>query len=129
MKWWLTPREQSSDDATFFNEESYGFKNVTREFKLTTLAMRACKSGDDAAPAPAEVSILVKELHEKFSRLIACYLIYRNASTEELHSEARTFGIDMRVRESGNPLQYWIVYCHRSHGFSLFRCLRLGDLV
>ena len=110
MKWWLTPREQSGDDATFFNEESYGFKNVTREFKLTTLAMRACKSGDDAAPAPAEVSILVKELHEKFSRLIACYLIYRNASTEELHREARKFGIDMRARESGNPLQYWIVY-------------------
>ena len=52
----------------------------------------------------------MKELHEKFSRLIACYLIYRNASTEELHSEARRFGIDMRVRESGNPLQYWIVY-------------------
>ena len=56
MKWWLMPREHSGDDATFFNEESYGFKNVIREFKLTTLAMRACKSGDDAAPAPAEIS-------------------------------------------------------------------------
>jgi hypothetical protein len=109
MKWWLTPRQDSGDDATFFNEESYGFKNLVREFKLTALAMRACRSGE--APAAAEVSVTVRELHEKFSRLIACYLIYRNSSREELYAEARKFGVDMSVQDNPeNPLRYWIVY-------------------
>jgi hypothetical protein len=111
MRWWLTPRRESGADATFFNEETYGFKDLVREFKLTALAMRACRSGDEAAPAPAEVSGTVKELHEKFSRLVACYLIYRNDSRQELYSEGRNFGIDMSAPEDlGNPLSYWIVY-------------------
>jgi hypothetical protein len=65
--------------------------------------------GDDAAPTPAEVSALVKELHEKFSRLVACYLIYRFASADELYAEARQFGIELPVKKFVNPLRYWIV--------------------
>jgi hypothetical protein len=52
----------------------------------------------------------VKKLHENFSRLVACYLIYRNASRERLNEEARTFGIDVSVAPPDNPLRYWIVY-------------------
>lgn len=110
MRWWLAPRQEAGDDATFFNEPSYGFQDLVREFKLTTLAMRACRSGDEAAPAPAEVSVTVKELHDKFARLIACYLIYRNASKEELYAEAREFGIEFSQKDPVNPLRYWIVY-------------------
>jgi hypothetical protein len=43
MKWWLEPKQDASDDATFFAEPSYGFRNLVREFKLTALAVRACK--------------------------------------------------------------------------------------
>jgi hypothetical protein len=110
MKWWLTPRQESGNDATFFKEESYGFGDLVREFRLTALAMRACKSRDDAAPPLAEVAVTVKDLHEKFSRLIACYLIYRNASKQNLCAQARKFGIDMSVNEAENPLRYWIMY-------------------
>src|SRR5262249_47896660 len=45
-----------------------------------------------------------------FSRLVACYLIYRNASREELCAEAREFGVDVTVPPPENPLRYWIVY-------------------
>ena len=52
----------------------------------------------------------IKELHNKFSRVIACYLIYRNASSEALRVQARTFGIELPPVRSQNPLKYWIVY-------------------
>ena len=52
----------------------------------------------------------MKELHKNFYQLVACYLIYRNASREELCAQARDFGVDVTVPPPENPLRYWIVY-------------------
>jgi hypothetical protein len=38
----------------------------------------------------------IRDLRDKFARLIACYLLYRNASIEALRAEADKFGIELR---------------------------------
>jgi hypothetical protein len=31
MKWWLTPRQEAGEDATFFADESFGFEKLLRD--------------------------------------------------------------------------------------------------
>jgi len=110
MKWWLTPREEADEDASFFADESFGFEKLLRDFDETSLLMRSLRSGGGADPAIARLATGVKDLHKAFARLVACYLIYRNASRDELYAEAREFGVDVSVPPPENPLRYWIVY-------------------
>jgi len=110
MKWWLTPRQEAGEDATFFADESFGFEKLLRDFDETSLVMRSWRSAGATDPAIIQLARGVKELHKNFSRLVACYLIYRNASREELCAEARDFGVDVTVPPPENPLRYWIVY-------------------
>jgi hypothetical protein len=110
MKWWLTPRQEAGEDATFFADESFGFEKLLRDFDETSLVMRSWRSAGAADPAIIELAQGVKELHKNFSRLVACYLIYRNASREELCAQACDFGVDVTVPPPENPLRYWIVY-------------------
>ena len=110
MKWWLTPRQEAGEEATFFADESFGFEKLLRDFDETSLVMRSWRSAGAADPAIIEFAQGVKELHKNFSRLVACYLIYRNASREELCAQASDFGVDVTVPPPENPLRYWIVY-------------------
>ena len=110
MKWWLTPRQEAGEDATFFADESFGYEKLLRDFDETSLVMRSWRSAGATDPAIIQLARGVKELHKNFSRLVACYLIYRNASREELCAEARDFGVDVTVPPPENPLRFWIVY-------------------
>jgi hypothetical protein len=109
MKWWLTQGQRAGQDGIFFTEPSFSFEELLRQFDKASTRMHAWKAGQ-----PVEVDELVdkiKELHNKFSRLVACYLVYRNASHEALDAEARRFGIEPTIHAAGeNPIKYWIVY-------------------
>ena len=52
----------------------------------------------------------INDLHAGFSRLVACYLIYRYGLRKELNAAARRFGITLNDVQRANPLRYWIVY-------------------
>ena len=111
MKWWLTRGEGAGEDAIFFTEQSFGFQDLLAEVDEATTRMRTWKAGGHIEPlAAAELVKKIKEFHNKFSRVIACYLVYRNASSEALRVQARTFGIELSPVRSQNPLKYWIVY-------------------
>ena len=110
MKWWLTQGQDAGEDATFFTEESFGFDRLLGEFDQAAWAMGRWKSGAAPDLALSNLFQTLKELHNKFSRLVACYLIYRNDAKTELCAEARKFGIEMNVVAPENPLRYWIVY-------------------
>ena len=43
-------------------------------------------------------------------RLVACYLVFKNDSEEEIFAQARAFGIQIRPGVHDNPLRYAIVY-------------------
>ena len=112
LKWWLTKGQDAGEDAIFFAEKSFGFEELLVKFEDATTRMRAWKSGEavDALVA-AQLVKTIKELHDKFSRLVACYLIYRNASQEALSIEAEKLGIDLGSPATPeNPMRYWIVY-------------------
>jgi hypothetical protein len=110
MKWWLTTRLNSGGDATFFTEESFAFNKHVDEFSKTSRDMGAWKSGSVVDPVTRELPAAVDDLHGRFSRLVACYLIYRNGSKKELYREACKFGITLSDEAPENPLRYWIVY-------------------
>jgi hypothetical protein len=113
MKWWLTQGHKAGEDATFFTEESFGFDKLLGELEQTSRDLIAWKSGKSGAPANlalAGVFDNIKDLHNRFSRLVACYLIYRNSSRKELCAEAGKFGLEIKDTIPQYPLRYWIVY-------------------
>ncbi len=110
MKWWLAQALDAGGDATFFTEESFGFTRLVDDFGKASSDMRRWKSGAVADVALAGLPQTVNDLHSRFSRLVACYLIYRYGSRNELCAEARKFGVVLPGKVSANPLRYWIVY-------------------
>jgi hypothetical protein len=112
MKWWLARKQDAGGDAIFFTERNLGFDDLLGQFENATTRMRAWKGGAAIEPlAAAELVKTIKELHNKLARLIACYLVYRNASSEALRVEARKFGIELRTPvATENPMRFWIVY-------------------
>ncbi len=110
MKWWLTQGHEAGEDATFFLEESFGFDKLLAELEQTSRDLIAWKSGPQANLALAGLVDKIKDLHNRFSRLVACYLIYRNGSRHGLCAEARKFGLEIKNTIPQYPLRYWIVY-------------------
>jgi hypothetical protein len=109
MKWWLERGLEAGGDATFFTEESFAFSKLNDDFDNASDDMRTWKSGKSGS-ASDRVRRDLGELHGRFSRLVACYLIYRNGSKKELSREAFKFGVKLSDQTSENPLRYWIVY-------------------
>ena len=110
MKWWLTQGHEGGEDATFFTEDSFGFDALIRDFHHVASVVREWKAGTPTALATADVAETIKSLHNRFSRLVACYLIYRNGSRKDLRREAEQFGVELIEQPLENPLRYSIVY-------------------
>jgi hypothetical protein len=110
MKWWLTRVQDVGGDATFFTEDSFTFNKLMDDFAKASRAMGRWKSGSAADFETSELTKFVDGLHGRFARLVACYLIYRNGSKQELYREALKFGVTVSDKISENPLRYWIVY-------------------
>jgi hypothetical protein len=110
MKWWLTQGHNAGADATFFTEESFRFDRLMGEFQQASLTMDRWRSGSSADLAAANFPQTIKDLHNRFARLAACYLIYRNGSRKDLCKEAHEFGVEIQSPAIVNPLRYWIVY-------------------
>ena len=111
MMWWLSRRHDAGEDATFFSADEVGFDNLLVEFQRVSLEMERWKSKPIVDLAIAELPKKINELRNRISRLIACYLIYRNGSKQQLCGDAHSFGIDLNddpMQE--NPLRYWIIY-------------------
>jgi len=110
MNWWLQQGHEAGNDATFFTEDSFGYDKLITEFEQTSWTMEQWKAGSVASIPIADFAQSIKRLHSRFARLIACYLIYRNASRRDLCKEAFEFGVDVAAPRLQNPLQYWIIY-------------------
>jgi hypothetical protein len=112
MKWWLARKQDAGGDAIFFTERNLGFDDLVGQFEDAATRMRAWKAGAAIEPLAAAALVkTIKELHNKLSRLIACYLVYRNASSEALRAQAKKFGIELRSSVvTENPMRFWIVY-------------------
>jgi hypothetical protein len=80
------------------------------EFQQASLTMSQWKSGAPAGLAASQITQSIKDLFNRFARLVACYLIYRNGSRTDLRNEAGKFGIEVDAPIHDNPLRYWIVY-------------------
>ena len=110
MKWWLIQGQDAGEDATFFTEESFGFEKLLDGFQQTSLAYGTMEIGVYKSANCSTFLRRSRSVNNQFSRLVACYLIYRNGSKSELCAEADKFGIEVSAAGSENPLRYWIVY-------------------
>jgi hypothetical protein len=52
----------------------------------------------------------VKKLRDQMCRLVACYLVFKNDTEEEIFAQARAFGIQISPPVRDNPLRYAILY-------------------
>ncbi len=110
MKWWLMERREAGKDAIFFTEDSFGFDQLIQQSTSASYTMARWKAGTAAGVDLTTFPQTMAELHNNFSRLVACYLIYRNGARNNLCTEAKGFGIDVDTTAQRNPLRYWVIY-------------------
>lgn len=110
MKWWLMKRREAGKDAIFFTEDSFGFDQLIQKSAWASHTMGRWKTGTAAGVDLTTFPQTVAELHDNCTRLVACYLIYRNGARSNLYAEAKEFGIDVGASVQRNPLRYWIIY-------------------
>jgi hypothetical protein len=105
MRSWLGARQESGSDITFFAEKTFTFDKLLEKFDETAVEIEKVKPG-----STDQLAELVTTLHKNFSRLVACYLIYRNDDRARLAADAENFGITLKSPIHDNPLGYSIVY-------------------
>lgn len=112
MQWWISRRQASGDDATFFSEPSFNLDQLVDQHDKISWQVQLLKSG---AALPAQITaesiyLELKAIQLKFSRLVACYLLYRNGSRQRLALDARSFGVPFKDEHMDNPLRYSVIY-------------------
>ena len=112
MNWWIAQRQASGDDATFFGEPSFNLKELLAQYDQVSVLVSLLKSGERLPPSASTENIQaqLKEIHSKFSRLVACYLLYNNGSKQRLAAQARAFGVPFHKETIDNPLRYSIIF-------------------
>jgi len=112
LRWWILERRNEGDDGTFFGEPSFTPDELLKQYRDISFSVNALKEGKALQlPATAEtVHEQVKVIHRKFSRLVACYLLYQNGSKQRLALAARKFGIPFANEQFDNPLRYSIIF-------------------
>lgn len=111
MRWWLAKGNQSGEDATFFSSESFGYFKLLEEFQRVSSDLVKWKSNSSVVDLEIiDLPQRIKDIYKKISRLVACYVIYRNGSRKELSEAAHKFGINLSFSEPDNSLRYWILY-------------------
>jgi hypothetical protein len=115
IKWWLE-RRNPAEDATFFTEDSFNWRSLREEYNQCATAVGAARS-EESNPNQEARFLLTKtaqdrlqDLLPKFTRLIACYLVYKNDSRDRLAACAKEFGIDVSRSTADSPLWYSIIY-------------------
>jgi hypothetical protein len=108
MRWWMT--QDAGGNASFFAEASFAFDTLTADADKAAPDMRKWKSAKHKDRSDSKFPQTVSDLHTRFARLVACYLIYRNGSRRELAAEASRLGIGLPDKPVENPVRYWIVY-------------------
>ena len=115
IKWWLENRNHD-EDATFFGEDSFNWNDLVKEYVECAKAVGAARSEESTGNEQARgilkdlASQRLESLYAKFARLVACYLVYKNASFESLRASASEFGIQPFQPSTDNPLSYSIIY-------------------
>jgi len=109
MKEWLTHVLGAGEDATFFTESSFAFPALMADVENKSDAMARWKAESVSEQERPGLAQAIGTLHEQLSRLVACYLVYRNGSRSALSTQAKKFGVEIDS-EYVNPLHYWIIY-------------------
>jgi hypothetical protein len=110
IRWWLEQRRLEGSEATFFDETSFNWKELVKEYDACSYKFGIGRS--EEVP-PGYFNIVAQDidnLRTKFARLAACYLVFNNGYESSLLNQARSFGIDIAPMTSENPLSYSIVY-------------------
>ena len=112
MSLWISQRQGTGDDATFFAEPSFGLEQLVAQRDRMTWLVTTLKAGEPLPPPNTTEAIYLelKAIHLKFARLIGCYLLYKNGSRQRLAAEAREFGVPFKDEHADNPLRYSVMY-------------------
>ena len=112
MRWWIAQRQNSGDDTTFFSEPSFGLEQLVTEYDKISWVVKLLKQNKPLPPQTTAETIAkeLRSIRQKFSRLVACYLVYKNGSRQRLAADARNFGVPFKDEHMDNPLRYSIIY-------------------
>ena len=107
---WLR-RQDGPADATFFQDPSFGWSELSAEFGDIAARIGRLKDGyAHAAMEFPDVKARVFALRKKMWRVVACYLVFKNGTDEDVSRAARALGIPTEDCVCENPLRYAVIY-------------------
>jgi hypothetical protein len=112
MKRWLEKKEVAGADTTFFKDKSFLYQETLKLYREKAIVFRGIKSGLSSLSPEDSADLLsdLNSLRNDFSRIVACYIVYRNGNEDDLIKEAKTFGLPYENAPVLNPLRYILIY-------------------
>jgi hypothetical protein len=108
MRAWLERQQGKGSDATFFGESNLGWDKLLDRYGELIAQLAPLKKGE--SQDSQNTFSKVKKLRDQMCRLVACYLVFKNDTEEEIFAQARAFGIQISPPVRDNPLRYAILY-------------------
>jgi hypothetical protein len=111
MRAWLELQQSQGSHATFFNEPSFCWHELLDQYDKLSAQIAPLKRGQSQDQQLFEISFTtVNALRTNICRLVACYLVFKNDTQEEIVAHAKEFGIRFEDTVRENPLRYAIMY-------------------
>jgi hypothetical protein len=111
MRAWLELQQSQGSHATFFNEPSFCWHGLLDQYDKLSAQIAPLKRGESQDPQLFVMSFAeVNVLRVNMCRLVACYLVFKNDTQEEIVASAKEFGIRFADSVRENPLRYAIMY-------------------
>jgi hypothetical protein len=118
MLHWLKREKETGLHSTFFNEPSLLWNKrddepgILDEYSSLSVLFGRIKSGKEKLEdlnkdgiSPGDLANRISRLHRKLRRIVACFLVYKNAKETDLQSDADNFGIPAGVPPLPNPIR------------------------
>lgn len=111
MRAWLELQQSQGSHATFFSEPNFRWRELLDQYRKVIVQIAPLKKGESQDPQLFTSTFTeVNDLHDKMCRLVACYLVFKNSTQEEIFAQARAFGIHISAPRRDNPLRYAVMY-------------------
>lgn len=136
LYFWLKRQRRTGKHSTFFNEPSLlweshdGVPGVAEEYNRLARPYERIKAGeslDDLARdniGKYRTADEISNLHRKLRRIVACFLVYRNAREADLRSDALALGIPTDKPLPPSPVRLILIFA-----FSVLFSVLIGAFV
>jgi hypothetical protein len=112
IRLWLARNRAQGSHLTFFNEPSFAWDQLQRDYENARDRIAPLKRGDVTnANIFADVAGKVESLRRQYCRLAACFIVFKNETKKNALRDAKQFGVTITPDvPRANPLRYIVIF-------------------